>query len=253
MTMPARLPLGTVLRCCGRSFLLQASWNYDRLQNLGFLYQMLPGLRRLYGRRLSSALLERYTVYFNTHPYLAPWVAGTVLRLEADHLENTGAGIDGPEFQKMVMAPYAAMGDALFWGAFRPLAAVIGLLLAIQGFLWAPLVLLLVYNLPHLLCRCGGLMVGFRQGLGAVETLQRLRLPDMAIHVKEGTVILLGVLCALLAERGCGHQEISTGWGLLLLPIILLFAGLARRGVTSFVLVLTTTVSLLGLAVLFRG
>lgn len=253
MTMPARLPFGTLLRCCGRSFLLQASWNYDRLQNLGFLYQLLPGLRRLYGRRVPAVLLERYAVYFNTHPYLAPWVAGTVLSLESELPESAGAGIDGPGFQQMVMAPYAAMGDALFWGAIRPLAAVIGLLLAIQGFLWAPLVLLLVYNLPHLLCRCGGLVVGVRQGLAAVETLQRLRLPDVAIRIKEGTIILLGVLCALLAERGCGHQELAAGWGLLLLPIILIFASLARRGVTSFVLILTTTVSLLGLAVLFRG
>jgi PTS system mannose-specific IID component len=152
----------------------------------------------------------------------------------------------------MVMAPYAAMGDALFWGAVRPLAAVTGLLLAIHGLLLAPLVLLLLYNLPHLLFRCGGLLIGFHQGLAAVQTLQRLRLPDVAIRLKEGTVILLGVLCALLAERGCSHQELAAVWGLLLLPVIVLFAGLARRGVTSFALILMTAVSLLALAVLFQ-
>jgi len=253
MTMPARIPLGTLLHCCGRSFLLQTSWNFDRLQNLGFLYQLLPGLRRLYGGKLPAGLLERYAVYFNTHPYLAPWVAGAVLQLEKKRQAGETADIDGPAFQKMVMAPYAAMGDALFWGAIRPLAAVVGLLLAIQGLLLAPLVLLAVYNLPHLLCRCGGLLVGFQQGLGSVEVLQRLRLPDVAIRVKEGTVILLGILCALLAERGCEHQEFAAGWGLLLLPVILLFAGLARRGVTSFALILITTISLLGLAVLTGG
>lgn len=251
--MPARISFGTLLHSCGRSLLLQASWNFDRLQNLGFVYQLLPGLRRLYGRNLPADLLECYTGYFNTHPYLAPWVTGAVLRLEERRQAGETLEIDGPAFQKMVMAPYAAMGDALFWGALRPLAAVIGLLLAIQGLLLAPLVVLLVYNLPHLLCRCGGLLIGFRQGLGSVETLQRLRLPDVAIRVKEGTTILLGVLCALLAERGCEHQEFSAGWGLLLLPVILLFAGLARRGVTSFALILTTTVSLLGLAVFMGG
>lgn len=252
MGAPARVPLGTLLRCCGRSFLLQASWNFDRLQNLGFLYQLLPGLRRLHGRRLPAALLERYSIYFNTHPYLAPWVVGTVLRLEADRLDGEAPAVDGPAFQQMVMAPYAAMGDALFWGAVRPLAAVIGLLLAIQGMLLAPLILLLVYNLPHLLFRCGGLLVGYRQGLASVETLQRLRLPDVAIRLKEGTIILLGVLCALLAENGCSHQQLAIGWGLLLLPIIILFAVLARRGVTSFALILITAASLLGLALLLR-
>ena len=253
MASPARIPFGTLLHCCSRSFLLQASWNFDRLQNLGFLYQLLPGLRRLYGRKLPAELLERYAGYFNTHPYLAPWVVGALLQLEERRQASEATEIDGPAFQKMVMAPYAAMGDALFWGAIRPLAAVIGLLLAIQGMLLAPLVVLLVYNLPHLLCRCGGLLIGFRQGLASVGTLQRLRLPDVAIRVKEGTVILLGILCALLAERGCDHQEFAVGWGLLLLPVILLFAGLARRGVTSFALILITTVSLLGLAVLTGG
>ncbi len=251
--MSVRLPFATMLHCCGRSFLLQASWNFDRLQNLGFLYQLLPGLRHLYGRQLPPELLERYTTYFNTHPYLAPWVTGTVLRLEADRQGDAGAVVDGSGFQQMVMAPYAAMGDALFWGAIRPLAAVIGLLLAIQGFLWAPLVLLLVYNLPHLLCRCGGLLIGFRQGVGAVETLQRLRLPDIAIRVKSGTIILLGVLCALLVESGCSQQGVAVGWGIMLLPLVLLYAGLARRGVTSFVLLLTTTAGLLGLAMLIKG
>ena len=253
MTMTARLPFATLLRCCGRSFLVQASWNFDRLQNLGFLYQLLPGLRRLYGDRVPADVLERYAAYFNTHPYLAPWVTGTVLRLEVDRQNGLAPEIDGPGFRQMVMAPYAAMGDALFWGALRPLAAVLALLLAIQGYLLAPLLLLLVYNLPHLLCRCGGLLIGFRQGLATVGTLQRLRLPDAAISIKEGTLILLGILCALLAERGCSDAGVAIGWGLLLLPLLLLLAGLARRGVTSFVLVVTTTVGLLGLAMLFKG
>ena len=116
MGAPARVPFVTLLRCCGRSFLLQASWNFDRLQNLGFLYQLLPGLRRLHGRQLPAALLERYAVYFNTHPYLASWVAGTVLKLEEQQLAGETPAVDAAAFRDMVMAPYAAMGDALFWG-----------------------------------------------------------------------------------------------------------------------------------------
>lgn len=250
MTVP-RLTLEDLLHGCARSILQQGSWNFERMQNLGFLYQLLPGLRRLYGANPPAEVLQRYAEYFNTHPYMASWVAGAVLRLEEKQLAGETAPLDAMAFRNMVMAPYAAMGDALFWGALRPLAAVVGLLLAIQGVIWAPLVLLVLFNLPHLLCRCGGWFLGYRQGLGSVEVLQRLRLPDTAIRLKELTIVLLGILCALLAARGCEQWDLAPFWGGGLLPLILLFAWLARRGMTSFSLVVITTVGLLGLTLVF--
>lgn len=243
-----RIPWLVLLRGCGRSFLHQASWNFERLQNLGFCYQLLPGLRRLYGGTPPAEVLTRFIGYFNTHPFLAPWVAGATLRLEERRLAGETLTVDADGFQSMVMAPYAAIGDALFWGALRPLAAVVGLFLAVQGINWAPLVMLALFNLPHLLCRCSGWLLGYTQELHSVELLQRLRLPDVATWLKEGTIILLGVLCAMLAVRGCEHQAIDPYWGLVLLPVVLLFAGLARRGVTSFAMLVMTASGLLGLA-----
>ena len=249
--MAPRLPVIVLLRGCARSVLQQGSWNFERMQNLGFLYQMMPGLRWLYGPNPPAEVLQRYTEYFNTHPYMASWVAGTTLRLEEKQLAGETLPVDATAFRNMVMAPYAAMGDALFWGAIRPLAAVIGLLLAVHGHLWAPLVVLVLFNVPHLLVRGGGWLLGYTMELRSVELLQRLRLPDVALRLKEGTIILLGVLCALLAARGCEHQELAPFWGVALLPVILCFAGLARRGVSSFSLVIITTVGLLGLALVF--
>lgn len=247
----SRLSLSVLMHGCLRSVLQQGSWNFERMQNLGFIYQLLPGLRRLYGQTPPAEVLQRHTEYFNTHPYMASWIAGTVLRLEEKQLAGEALPMNAATFRSMVMAPYAAMGDALFWGALRPLAAVVALLLAIQGALWAPLVLLLIYNLPHLACRCGGWLFSYRQELASVELLQRLRLPDVAIRLKELTIILLGILCALLAARGCAHQEIAPSWGLALLPVVLVFTWMSRRGVSSFSLVVITTASLLGLALVF--
>jgi PTS system mannose-specific IID component len=248
----ARIPWLVLLRGCGRSFLHQASWNFERMQNLGFCYQLLPGLRRLYGGTPPAEVLLRYTGYFNTHPFLAPWVAGTTLRLEERQRAGEKLPVDAAAFQNMVMAPYAAIGDALFWGALRPLAAVVGLFLALHGLLWAPLAMLALFNVPHLLCRGCGWLLGYLWELRAAETLQRLHLPDVATWLKEGTIVLLGVLCAMLAVRGCEHQELEPLWGVVLLPVVLLFARLARRGVTSFTMVTITTISLLALGVVFR-
>lgn len=249
--MASRLPLRVLLHGCIRSTLQQGSWNFERMQNLGLFYQLLPGLRRLYGSHPPVEVLQRHVEYFNTHPYMASWVAGTSLRLEEKQLAGETVPLDAAAFRKMVMAPYAAMGDALFWGALRPLAAVAGLLLAIQGVWWAPLLLLALFNLPHLLCRCGGWLIGYRQELGSVELLQRLRLPDVAIRIKEVTIVLLGSLCALLAANGCQQQALASFWGVSLLPLILLFVWLVRRGVTSITLVVGTTAFLLGVVMVF--
>ena len=82
-----------------------------------------------------------------------------------------------------------------------------------------------------------------------VEWIERVL--DLAVRLKESTTILTGVLCAYLSFKGCEHQSISSLWGFVLLPIVLLFAWLAHKGVTSMFLVLLTTSSLLLLALLF--
>ena len=234
-----------------RSFLLQASWNFDKLQNLGFFYLISPGLRIIYGDQIPADVRQRHGGYFNTHPYFAPLVAGTILRLESLSIAGEEPVVDAESYKKMVMAPLAAMGDALFWGGVRPLAALIALLIASQGSLWAPLAFLALFNLPHLLFRGFGLFLGYAQGLKAIETIQKCRLPDLAIRLKESSTVLIGVLCAYLSFKGCEHQDLPEMWGFLLLPIVLLFAWLAHKGVTSLFLVLLTTSSLLLLALLF--
>lgn len=241
----------SLLKMFGRSFLLQSSWNFERLQNLGFLFLLLPGLKAVYGHKIPEEVLARHKEYFNTHPYFAPLVAGATLRLEAAAAAGEEIPVDIPDFKKMVMAPFAAIGDSLFWGGVRPLAAIVALFVAAQGSLWAPVVFLVLFNLPHLLCRGGGLIFGYYGGLRAIETIQKFHLPDVSVRCKEISIVLLGVICAYLAHKGCNLQELPSVWGFALLPVVLLFARLARSGVSSLFLILVTTASLLLLAFLF--
>lgn len=246
-----RLSWLTFCSLYARSFLLQASWNFEKLQNLGFFYLILPGLHSLYGRDIPVEVRQRHAGYFNTHPYFAPLVAGTVLRLESRSLAGEELEVDSETYKTMVMAPFAAMGDALFWGGVRPLAALVGVLLASQGSLWAPIAFLALFNLPHLVFRGGGLALGYLQELRAIDTVQKCRLPDLAIRLKESTTILVGVLCAYLSYKGCEHQSLSVAWGFVVLPVVLLFAWLAHKGMSSLFMVILTTSSLLLLALLF--
>jgi len=225
-----------------RLLLLQGSWNFERLQGLGFFFAQLPALKKLYPDQQLRSIAKGYTGYFNTHPYLAPLVAGAVLKLEEARAANQQTAVDIDEFKELVAAPYAAIGDALFWGGLRPLAAGIALFFAAKGILWAPLVFLLLYNIIPLTFRVSGFIRGYQQGIHSVEFFQKRRLPDWAIHTKEAAVVVLGGLSAFLVFQHLQDKEMVSWLGLLtLLPMILLGL-LARKGVSTLMLTLLSSI-----------
>ncbi len=143
------------------------------------------------------------------------------------------------------MAPFAAMGDALFWGGLRPFAAVLALLLAVSGFWWAPLAFLLLFNLPHGVAFIAGLGGGYRQRLGMIERIQGYRLPDLAVRCKEGTGLLLGALSAILVGDTLTLAEVPPIWGAGVLLSVLLLGGLGRLGVSTLILILFMSAALM--------
>jgi len=238
-----------LFRALLRTFLLQSSWNFERMQNLGVLYVLEPVLRALYRDDALREAYHRHMAYFNTHPFMASPVLGATVALEQRRAAGQEGSFGVEDFKAMTMAPYAAIGDALFWGAVRPLAACIALFFAAKGSLLAPLVLLLLFNLPHLWMRLFGFLRGYLLGVSVVEIVQRHRLPDVAIRLKEAMVVLLGGLCAYLAVSTCRGAGIDPGWGIVALPLVCLFTLLARKGVSALFLL---SVSLVVLVTFFQ-
>lgn len=234
------MPAGVLARVMARTLLLQASWNFERLQSLGFLYAVSPGLRFLYRGEELIAAGKRHLEHFNTHPFMASPILGTILDLEQRRSrgEETTPGVE--DVKRMIAAPYAAIGDALFWGAIRPLAAAVALFFAFGGSFWAPAIYLLLFNLPHLWLRTAGLLQGYSAGLRVTGIIQRQRLPDKAVRLKELTVVLLGGLSAYLTFLSFQAEEIAVGWGCAIIPALLLVSWLARKGISVLLLVLAT-------------
>jgi len=182
-----------------RSFLVQASWNTSRMQGLGFAYAICP-LVEEEGRRGSpetSALLARHLQRFSTHPYLAASIIGSVSRLEAEKRFSETA-----DLKNALMGPYAAIGDPFFWGSLRPFAGIASVCLAIQGFFFAPLLFLILYNPAHLWVRLRGFIAGWQQGKNGVEFIRRLELPRMSGWIRWGATILLGFAAYLACTTG---------------------------------------------------
>lgn len=244
------IPRKTRLYIWFRLLLLQASWNFERLQGVGFFYSLLPGLRKLYSGEKLLAVSRKYVGYFNTHVYLAPMVAGAVLKLEEDQASgDADQAVEVDDFKEMVAAPYAAIGDALFWGGLRPLAAGIALFFAVKGILWAPLIFILIYNVLPTWFRTVFFVRGYRQGIKSVEFIQKHRLPDWAIHTKEAAAVVLGGLSAFMVFSQLTRLQLPSWLGLLtVIPMVLLVL-IARRGFSTLLLIFITVGSmfLLGL------
>lgn len=73
-----------------RSLLLQASFNYERMQAGGWLYSILPGLKKIHKNKedLSNSM-KLHLEFFNVHPFLVTFVQGLVLAMEENKSQDS--------------------------------------------------------------------------------------------------------------------------------------------------------------------
>jgi PTS system mannose-specific IID component len=169
-----------------RTFFLQALWNFERLQNIGFLYILYPVFKSLYkDKEKRKEALLRHIGFFNTNPYMANIIIAMVINAETNIASGQEQNIKKPEMIKSVMAgPTAAIGDYFFWGTWRPFVSFISILMIILSmnmfsinFLWiAPVLFILVYNIVHLAFRYWSLIVSFRLNEKMIKLISKLEI-----------------------------------------------------------------------------
>lgn len=132
-----------------RSQFLQGSWNYERMQNGGWCYSMIPAIKKLYPNKEDRvAALKRHLEFFNTHPYVASPVVGVTLALEEERAN--GAEIDDVAISGVkvgMMGPLAGVGDPVFWFTVRPMLGALGASLALAGNILGPIIFFLAWNI----------------------------------------------------------------------------------------------------------
>lgn len=221
-----------LIRIFLRSLFIQSSFNFWRLQNMGFAFAVIPLIKYAgMGAVQTSQLLNRHLQSFNTHPYLTGPVLGSVVKLE----EEAGDVRQVSDLKKTLMGPYAAMGDTFFWGAWRPFSAIGAVVLTIEGVLWAPLIFLLLYNSVPFYVRLKGFVEGYRRGMRGIDFISGLNLPGLAGKVRWLSVILLGLLTMLLSQ-GAGNAYPAVPEllrGAFVLGVILLCFWMITRGISA--------------------
>ncbi len=131
-----------------RSTFLQGSWNYERMQNGGWCFAMIPAIKKLYtNKEDQKAALKRHLEFFNTHPYLASPILGVTLALEEERAN--GAKVNDAAIQGVkvgMMGPLAGVGDPVFWFTVRPMLGALGASLAMGGSILGPILFFVLWN-----------------------------------------------------------------------------------------------------------
>ena len=120
-----------------RSSLLQASFNYERMQAGGFTWAMLPILKKIYkdDKPGLSAAMKDNLEFINTHPNLVGFLMGLLISME-----EKGENRDTIKGLKVALfGPIAGIGDAIFWFTLLPIMAGICSSFASQGNLLGPI------------------------------------------------------------------------------------------------------------------
>ncbi|SPP31124.1 Mannose permease IID component [Arsenophonus endosymbiont of Aleurodicus floccissimus] len=169
-----KLTAGDIHRVFLRSNLFQGSWNFERMQALGFCFSMIPVIRRLYPENSEERkqAIKRHLEFFNTHPYVAAPVLGVTIAMEEQRAN--GADIDDGAINGIkvgLMGPLAGVGDPIFWGTVRPVFAALGAGIAMSGSLLGPLLFFILFNLVRLLTRYYGITYGYKKGLDIVHDM----------------------------------------------------------------------------------
>lgn len=250
------------------SFLLEACYNYERQQALGFCVGMWPAIKRFYKtKEEQAAALTRHMAIYNTTPHVSGLIAGVSAAMEKEASSNPDFECAAINSVKVgLMGPMAGLGDSFFWGTFRVIAAGIGISLAQQGSPLAPIMFLLLFNIPHILVRYYGTKYGYMFGTNLMTNMKENQI--IKTISKAATIVGLMVIGGMSASMVSMSTKLSVTLGEttfaiqsyldqifpLLLPFTytLLMFGLLKKGLKStHILLITILVGILGSVVGF--
>lgn len=187
------------LSVCLRSTFLQASWNYERMQNGGYLFAMIPAIKKLYKDKADRvAALKRHMEFFNTHPYIASPIIGVNLALEQE--KANGAPVDDAAIQGVkvgMMGPLAGIGDPVFWFTLRPILGAMCASIAMDGNMLGPIMFFLLWNIIRMGFMWYTQEFGYNVGNLITENLSG----DLLTNITRGASILGMFVLGALVQR----------------------------------------------------
>ncbi|MDO4680715.1 MAG: PTS system mannose/fructose/sorbose family transporter subunit IID [Aerococcus sp.] len=179
-------------------FGFQLGWNYERMQGSGYLYHILPQLRKMYGDNTPELkqMMKTHNQFFNTSNFLNTIVTGIDLAVE----ENQG--VEGEEtvagLKAGLMGSLAAIGDSIFGALIPTIFGAIAASMGAEGnpigiFIWIIAQMVVVWF------RWSQLKVAYREGVNLVTNMQH-RLTAVTDAATLMGVFMVGALVATMVK-----------------------------------------------------
>ena len=201
-----RLSRKTLMKVYWRAHTLEASFNYQNYQGSGYCYSMIPALVELYPNKddLAKALRRHYE-FFNTTPQVSTLCFGISCAMEEEIASNPEMDPSTVNAVKSaLMGPLAGIGDSLFQGTFRLIAAGVAAELGLQGNILAPFVFLILYNAPHFIARWWLMWKSYSLGSKFIQMIYKS-------NVMDKITLCFGILgLMVIGSMTCSMVSVST-------------------------------------------
>lgn len=221
-----------------RSFTLYAAVSPAKQGASGFCYSMMPFINHFYKgeEEKKKEALGRSMSYFNTTIPCSTFIMGLVASMEKKNSEQQDFDASSINAVKSsLMGPLAGIGDSIFWGVLRVIAAGIAVGLGTSGNILAPLVFLILFNVPSILVKYYGTFLGYKLGSEYIQKVYASGL--MNILTKAAGIIgliMVGGMTASMVTFNSTFELSMKGESVLNLQSMLdsIFVGLVPLGLT---------------------
>lgn len=177
-------------------FGFQIGWNYERMQGSGYLYTILPQLRKMYGddTKELKEMMKTHVQFFNTSNFFNTIITGIDLAIEEEQGYDAQDTVIG--LKTGLMGPFAAIGDSIFGSLVPAIFGAIAANMAIQGnpvglFIW------IAAQVAIMIFRWKQLEIAYNEGTKLISTMrdQLAKLTDAATVLG---VFMVGALIATM-------------------------------------------------------
>jgi mannose/fructose/N-acetylgalactosamine-specific phosphotransferase system component IID len=221
------------------------------MQGLGYLYSMLPILKKTHKDRedLKNAM-KMHLEFFNTNPFIAPWIVGMSAKMEDEH-----ASAETIRSIKVgYMGPLAGIGDSIIYFVVGGIAILLGSSVAFYG-LGDPIGMLVAWGIiapVGIIARFWFWRVGLRRGVTAAKQMSQSKGLKRIMELTGATAVTtIGAFIPIAVQVGLPVQAfalvnpmltIVNAVSLLVVPLVFTFVAyfLAKRSysVVKIILIL---------------
>lgn len=179
-------------------FAYQLGWNYERMQASGYLYTILPQLRKIYGDGTPELkeMMKTHTQFFNTSNFFNTIIMGIDIAMEEKEKVKAKDSVQG--LKVGLMGPFAAIGDSIFTSLIPTIFGALAANMAINGnpigaFIW------LAAQIAVMVFRWKQLEFAYKEGVSLVTTMQH-RLENLTNAATLLGVFMVGALVATMIK-----------------------------------------------------